>query len=162
MAVMWGHHPALGEAFLDENCTIDLGYRKMHTQKDAAFERQRFAPNSVFDWPLAKSANGEMIDVSKMPPRENNTADILYFSEADAAWYAVTNQDKGVGFGMVWDIKAFPYLWMWQVCHGSYEYPWYGRTYNMALEPGDQSARTGDRIRQSKTKLHYWSTQVSG
>ena len=59
----------------------------------------------------------------------------MYFSEADAAWYAVTNQDKGVGFGMVWDIKVFPYLWMWQVCHGSYEYPWYGRTYNMALEP---------------------------
>ena len=33
MAVMWGHHPALSEVFLDEYCTIDMGYRKMHTQK---------------------------------------------------------------------------------------------------------------------------------
>ncbi len=134
MAVMWGHHPALSEAFLDEHCTIDLGYRKMHTQKEISFERQRFAPNSVFDWPMAESANGKMIDVSKMPARESNTADILYFTDPDEAWYAVTNQSLDVGFGMVWDIKAFPYLWMWQVCHGSYDYPWYGRTYNMALE----------------------------
>ncbi len=135
MAVMWGHHPALGGAFLDEHCTIDLGYRKMHTQKVRSFEQQRFAPNSVFDWPMAESASGAMIDVSKMPPPENNTADILYFTEADEAWYAVTNQSREVGFGLVWDIKDFPYLWMWQICHGSYEYPWYGRTYNMALEP---------------------------
>ena len=142
MALMWGHHPALSEAFLDENCTIDLSYRKMHTQKELSFERQRFAPNSAFDWPMAKSVTGEMVDVSKMPSRESNTADILYFTEPDEAWYAVTNQRLGVGFGMVWDVKAFPYLWMWQVCHGSFAYPWYGRTYNMALEivtsPPDQ------------------------
>jgi hypothetical protein len=134
MAVMWGHHPALSEAFLDEYCTIDHGYRKMHTQKELSFERQRFAPDSVFDWPLAESLGGQIVDVSSMPPRDSNSADILYFSEPQDAWYAVTNQRLSTGFGMVWDIKAFPYLWMWQVCHGSYSYPWYGRTYNMALE----------------------------
>ena len=134
IAVMWGHHPALSEAFLDEHCTIDLGYRKMCTPEVLNFEQQRFAPNSVFDWPMAQSATGEMVDVSQMPSRENDTADVLYFTEPDEAWYAVTNQHLKVGFGMRWDIKAFPYLWMWQVCHGSYGYPWYGRTYNMALE----------------------------
>jgi hypothetical protein len=134
IAVMWGHHPALSEAFLDENCTIDVGYRKFHTQRELSFDRQRFAPNSEFVWPMAESVTGEMIDVSKIPSRESNTADILYFTEPRDAWYAVTNQRLGVGFGMVWDINVFPYLWMWQVCHGSYGYPWYGRTYNMALE----------------------------
>ena len=134
MAVMWGHHPALSEAFLDENCTIDLSYRRMHTQRERSFERQRFAPNSDFLWPTAQSLAGDMVDVSKMPSRESNSADILYFTDPEDAWYAVTNQRLGIGFGMVWDIKAFPYLWMWQVCRGSYDYPWYGRTYNMALE----------------------------
>jgi hypothetical protein len=75
-----------------------------------------------------------MVDVSKMPSPESETADVLYFTEPEEAWYGVTNQRLEVGFGMVWDLKTFPYLWMWQVCHGSYGYPWYGRTYNMALE----------------------------
>ena len=134
MALMWAHHPTLGGPFLDENCTIDVSYRKMHTQKVRSFERQRLEPNSVFDWPMAKSENGEIVDMSKMPSRESQTADVLFFTEPDGAWYAVTNQRLQLGFGMVWDIKAFPYLLMWQVCHGSYDYPWYGRTYNMALE----------------------------
>jgi hypothetical protein len=134
MAVMWGHHPALGEAFLDENCTIDHGYRKSHTQKVLSFERQRLAVDCEHDWPLAQSISGEMIDMSKMPAPESDTADLLYFTEPESAWYGVTNQHLGLGFGMIWDIKTFPYLWMWQVCGGSYGYPWYGRTYNMALE----------------------------
>ena len=106
----------------------------MHTQKELSFENQRFAPNSEFSWPMAESVKGELIDVSKMPSRESDTADMLYFTDPDDAWYAVTNQRLGIGFGMVWDVKAFPCLWMWQVCRGSYGYPWYGRTYNMALE----------------------------
>jgi hypothetical protein len=41
----------------------------------------------------------------------------------------------GVGFGMAWDNDLFKYLWMWQVYGGHDDYPWYGRTYNCALEP---------------------------
>ena len=134
MAMMWGHHPALGGSFLDEHCTIDTGYRRIHTPKVRSFERQRFEPNSDFDWPMAMSVTGEMVDVSKMPSRDSQTADVMYFTEPEGAWFAVTNQRLRVGFGMIWDIKTFPYLWLWQVCHGSYDYPWYGRTYNMALE----------------------------
>jgi hypothetical protein len=134
MALMWGHHPALGVAFLDEHCTIDHGYRKFRTQKFLSFERQRFAVNTEFDWPVAESVTGEQVDVSRMPSPENNTADVLYFTGPEEAWYGVTNQRLGAGFGMVWDSKTFPYLWMWQVCGGSYGYPWYGRTYNLALE----------------------------
>ena len=29
----------------------------------------------------------------------------------------------------------FPYVWFWQVFGGGAGYPWYGRTYNCALEP---------------------------
>jgi hypothetical protein len=134
MALMWGHHPALGESFLDEYCTIDTGYRRVHTLKEKSFERQRFEPDIHFDWPLGKSITGEMVDLSIMPSRQSQIADMLYLTEPEAAWYAVTNQRLRLGFGMVWNIKTFPYVWIWQVCQGSYDYPWYGRTYNMALE----------------------------
>ena len=40
-----------------------------------------------------------------------------------------------MGFGLVWPKEVFPYVWFWQVYHGSLGHPWYGRTYNIALEP---------------------------
>ena len=49
--------------------------------------------------------------------------------------YKGTNQNLGVGIGMAWDKDLFKYLWMWQVYGGHDDYPWYGRTYNCALEP---------------------------
>jgi hypothetical protein len=36
---------------------------------------------------------------------------------------------------MAWDITLFKCLWMWQVYGGHNDYPWYGQTYNCALEP---------------------------
>jgi hypothetical protein len=135
MALMWGHHPTLGEAFLDEHCVIDTDARRVLVHPKLSFERQRFEPGDEFDWPVGRSRSGEMIDVSRVPAPENNTADMLYLFDFDRGWYAVTNQRLGLGFGMTWPKSVFPYLWFWQVCRGSYGYPWYGRTYNMSLEP---------------------------
>jgi len=36
---------------------------------------------------------------------------------------------------MAWPLEVFPALWFWQVYGGAYIPPWYGRTYNIALEP---------------------------
>ena len=36
---------------------------------------------------------------------------------------------------MVWPAETFQALWFWQVYGGALGQPWYGRTYNIALEP---------------------------
>ena len=61
--------------------------------------------------------------------------DVVFFKELSEGWYGLTNREQGVGFGMAWDHELFKYLWMWQVYGGHDDYPWYGRTYNCALEP---------------------------
>ena len=40
-----------------------------------------------------------------------------------------------LGFGLAWDPRVFRYIWIWQALGGGIGYPWYGRTYNMGLEP---------------------------
>ena len=50
-------------------------------------------------------------------------------------WYAVTNQKTGLGWGVVYPKDLFRYLWFWQSIGGGYGYPWWGRTYNIGLEP---------------------------
>ena len=50
-------------------------------------------------------------------------------------WYAITDKEKGVGLGVSYPSDIFPYLWYWQSFGGGFGYPWYGRTYNLGLEP---------------------------
>ena len=76
------------------------------------------------------------MDFSNVPGEDADTADMIYITGfPERAWYRVHNETKNISYGMSWDGKLFPYMWMWQVCGGSYGYPWYGRTYNLALEP---------------------------
>nr|BAJ46972.1 hypothetical protein HGMM_F40C01C13 [Candidatus Caldarchaeum subterraneum] len=39
-----------------------------------------------------------------------------------------------MGFEMIWDVSIFRYLWFWQN-YNTPDYPWYGRAWNIALEP---------------------------
>jgi hypothetical protein len=57
------------------------------------------------------------------------------FKNQKEGWYAVTNPDRGVGFGLAYPVDTFKYLWYWQVFGGGSGYPWYGRSYNVGLEP---------------------------
>jgi hypothetical protein len=47
----------------------------------------------------------------------------------------VTNANRQIGFGLAWDPSVFKYIWLWQALGGGLGYPWYGRTYNVGIEP---------------------------
>ena len=144
MDFMWGHHPSFGEAFLDEHCTIDTGARRVHNMPgELFFSTQRFEPGVEFAWPVGQSRSGEMVDVSLVPPADNNTADMLYLSDCEEGWFAITNQRLSLGFGMVFPKDVFRYIWLWQVCQGWYELPLYGRSHVMALEPFTSKPNAG-------------------
>jgi hypothetical protein len=64
-----------------------------------------------------------------------DTSDTLFLDHLQEGWYAVTNPQRQVSFAMAWPLDVFPALWFWQVYGGAYSPPWYGRTYNIALEP---------------------------
>jgi hypothetical protein len=61
--------------------------------------------------------------------------DTVFLSELAGGWYAVTNTARQVGFAMTWPAEIFGAIWFWQVYGGALGQPWYGRTYNIALEP---------------------------
>lgn len=132
--VMWGHHPAFGVPFLDESCVVQAPAKKV--------EVLTFHPNGLwstedeYDFPMVKNRRtGALQDITRVLPKSTKSVDVVFFKELSAGWYGITNQNQGVGFGMAWDHTLFKYLWMWQVYGGHDDYPWYGRTYNCALEP---------------------------
>jgi hypothetical protein len=133
-AVMWGHHPAFGPPFLDESCAV----RVEATAIDVLdFHRNGlWQPGEGYPFPNAPNRrSGEAEDVRRVRPRATRSVDVIRFTGLDDGFYALTSERLAVGIGMAWDAEVFPNLWMWQAYGGHDDYPWYGRTYNCALEP---------------------------
>ena len=133
-SIMWGHHPAFGAPFLDDSCRVDAPAGEA--------EVLSFHPNGLWEpgggyaFPQVKNRrSGALQDVRQVLPKETHSVDVLIFKGLREGWYGLTNARRQVGFGMAWDPALFKYLWMWQVYGGHNDYPWYGRTYNCALEP---------------------------
>lgn len=133
-AVMWGHHPAFGAPFLDESCVVHTPARQVEVL--AYHQNGLWQPGGDYAFPLVPNRRtGEAQDITRVLPKATTSVDVVFFKELAEGWYGLTNQNQGVGFGMAWDNDLFKYLWMWQVYGGHTDYPWYGRTYNCALEP---------------------------
>ena len=131
--IVWGHHPAFGPPFLDDSCVVDLpGARVITTDVQP---NHRYQPGEGYQWPYVPGRDGQLIDMSMIPPPEVRTHDTVFLSDLEAGWYALTNRQRGVGFGMAWPTDVFSAIWFWQVYGGAWGSPWFGRTYNIALEP---------------------------
>jgi len=133
-AIMWGHHPALGTPFLNDKCVVQIPAKKVEVL--AYHKNGLWEPGGDYEFPMVLNRRaGRLQDITHVLPKSTGSVDVIFFKELAEGWYAVTNQESGVGFGMAWDKSVFKYLWMWQVYGGHDDYPWYGRTYNLALEP---------------------------
>jgi hypothetical protein len=134
-SMMWGHHPAYGKPFLNDQCWIDLpaGASGLTYQTDFS-GNSPFECNMEFPWPMAPDKQGKLVDVSRPMPPDRKTAYNIYIKDLREAWYAITNPALGLGIGMSWDLRVFPYMLIWNVYRGFYSSPFFGRTYNIALE----------------------------
>jgi hypothetical protein len=134
MEFMWAHHPSFGWPFLDEHCEIRLPRCEIVTLGGEIPPTSRLVEQGS-EWPIAKGKNGSAVDLSRMPPPEQKAHDLAFLRGFDEGFYEILNRPRGLGFRMRWPLQTFPFLWYWQVTRGAFGYPWYGTTYNLALEP---------------------------
>jgi len=132
---VWGQHIALGAPFLSEDCVIDLPGGKLITHPQGYHPNNQLKAGYEGPWPMAPGRDGGQIDLSRIPPKSLRRYDMAYITDMPDGWYAITNQKLGVGFAVHWPKEVFKYLWFWQSLGGGFGYPWYGRTYNIGLEP---------------------------
>jgi galactose mutarotase-like enzyme len=134
MEFMWAHHPAFGWPFLEEGCRINLPSCEVVVLGSEAPSTSRLVEQQS-EWPHVKGKNGTTVDLSQMPGPEAKAHDLAFLRGFAEGRYSITNPMSGLSFRLSWQNKIFPYLWYWQVTRGAFGYPWYGTTYNLALEP---------------------------
>lgn len=136
--LMWTHHPTFGGVFLDDSTVIDVpGNNIKFILKPENEGKYDEIKDETIKWPIFCGYSGKKIDFSKSPTVEAKAQSIdeVCLGNLEEGWYAVTNLGKKVGFGMRWDSKIFPYIWIWRMYGKGYKgSPWWGRVYCMALE----------------------------
>lgn len=132
----WLQHPSFGEPFLAPGCKIRLPQGSRTKNVEAINPRGRVA-GGEFGWPEVSAkrdkGGGGTIDLSVVPTRDV-VAEETTFIRVNEGWYDLTNPVLGLRVGMRWDASVFPWLWFWQN-YGTPDYPYYGRAWNVALEP---------------------------
>ena len=133
---MWGHHISFGNSFLDEFSTIeiDASTRAIPHPEAISSVGRRVGITEEFKWPIAIGESGDTIDFSRIPKRKTKS-EILYLHGFQDATYIVKSPTSGLVAKVSWDRTYFPYLWFWQEFGGANEYPWFGKHFNIGLEP---------------------------
>jgi hypothetical protein len=140
---MWGHHPVVGAPFLNESCRIAAPDCTVEVFGPEDGPDHRMGLYQTGRWPVIQDREGNPLDLRAVPPRAGRTMDNCYCYGFDQGWMAVTNTNRQVGFGLAWDASVFKYIWLWQALGGGLGYPWYGRTYNLGIEPWSSYPCTG-------------------
>jgi len=132
---MWGHHITFGSPFLTPGSQIRLpeGITVTPHPDDVAPGGRRVSGTSPFPWPRDPQ-NGTDLSIV---PDHGTSSDVVYLSgfREGEAWYEVVQTESGICSRVEWDSNLMPFLWFWQEFGGSTGYPWYGRNYNVGLEP---------------------------
>ena len=136
--LMWTHHPTFGGVFLDDSVIINIPKNKIKyiltPENESKYDEIK---NSKVKWPKFNGYKGKIVDFSKSPTivGDEGCLDEICLELVDDSWYAITNTNRKVGFGIRWDKKIFPYLWIWRMYgKGCKVAPWWGRVSCMALE----------------------------
>ena len=132
---VWGEHIALGPPFLGPDCVIDLPGGTLINHPKQHHPNATLQLGARTAWPMTKDQQGNPVDLSRIPPKESRRYDMSYIADMPDGWYAITNQRLGVGFGVRWPTNIYKFLWYWQAFGGGFGYPFWGRTYNVGLEP---------------------------
>jgi len=152
MDFMWGHHPAFGKPFLSSDCFIKLSGCKIKVVPGDGKSLTNLKQTEGV-WPYVEGVDGNKVDISRVPSEKDNVSDVIFLTDLKEGKYEIVNEKKKLGFFFEFPLSVFRCLWFWRIAKGSYDYPWYGRNYNIALEPFsslpnlEEAVKRGDQLK---------------
>jgi hypothetical protein len=146
--VMWVQHPGFGAPFIDEHCYLDFGGHALVS--DAEAPGTALDPDTTYDVSPGRTRPAGDRDLRSVPAPHDATSAFGCLTDFDSGWFSIASPTAGFGIRIDWDSSVFPYAWFWQECHASFDYPWFGKAYVVAIEPanivpGEPSAGRADR-----------------
>jgi hypothetical protein len=135
LPVAWLQHPTWGGPLLDGARLITPARTVRVFKADEPGDMQ-LESGYHGQWPhVPERASGRMRDCSVVPPAGTGLDHSVQLTDFDAGWGCVWNGGRGLGFGIEWDLKTFPYAWSWNCAGGGSRYPLWGEGHIITLQP---------------------------
>jgi galactose mutarotase-like enzyme len=133
--VMWVEHPVFGAAFIDEHSQLTCDARTFLSDKD---DPGTLLSAGVLSPPAqARAAAGGSLDLHALPSHDESRKVFGALTGFTAGSYEISSPTAGFGIRLQWDREQFPHAWLWQECHATMAFPWFGRAYAVAVEPAN-------------------------
>jgi hypothetical protein len=129
----WLQHIALGEPLISPDARLDVPCETVLADPNQPPNAQLPA-GVTFDWPTC-DIGSETVDLQEFPPKEERIHDIAALTDLEAGRYTVTNPAIDLGVSVRFPEELFEYLWYWRALGGFEDAPFFGRNYNVGLEP---------------------------
>ncbi|MFC7250719.1 aldose 1-epimerase [Halomicroarcula sp. GCM10025324] len=130
----WLQHIALGEPLVDPDAHLDVPCETVLVDPDQTTDTARLPPGETYDWPVCETPDGP-VDLRAFPPREERVHDLVALADLREGRYTVSNPAIDLGVTVRFPESLYEYLWYWQPLGGFEEAPFFGRNYNVGLEP---------------------------
>ncbi|MDR9431802.1 MAG: aldose 1-epimerase [Natronomonas sp.] len=130
----WLQHIALGEPLVGPTATLDVPCETVLVDPDQTTEHARLSPGETYDWPFCETPEGA-VDLREFPPHAERVHDLVALADFSEGRYSVSNPDLDLGVTVNFPESLYKYLWYWQPFGGFDEAPFFGRNYNVGLEP---------------------------
>lgn len=127
----WVQHVALGEPLVAPEATLDVPCRVVRTDPDHVHANARLPTDHRFEWPTWD----DDVDLRTFPDRTEPIFDLAAFCELTEGRYTVTNETLDLGVTVHFDESIYEYVWYWGAFGGHDGSPFFGRNYNVGLEP---------------------------
>jgi len=118
---------------------LDIPARHGMIEATDPWNTLRFNPGTEYEWPYAETPSGDRVDFRIMPRAEAGVTDFHYLPNVSSGWFAVTDADAQVGFGMLFPTDVLPHLSLfrsvggWRGLHLVSVEPSVGYPYDLAI-----------------------------
>ena len=135
---MWGFHPAIGAPVLGSHTRLHCDARRLRVHDEPFGVRHHLPAGGVHAWPLADGQDRSLLSAPDDP-----SADLWYLDDFTDGWCVLENPELDILVTLCWELERFPYLWVWQECHDSSGYPWFGEHHMVGIEPWSSYPASG-------------------
>jgi hypothetical protein len=118
---------------------LDIPARHGIIEATDPWNTQKFSRGTEYEWPHATTPAGNRVDFRTMPPEGSGITDFQYLPNVSSGWFAVTDSDAQVGFGMVFPTDVLPHISLfrsaggWRGLHLVSVEPSVGYPYDLAI-----------------------------
>ena len=113
----------------------------------------RFEEGKKFKWPKLIDKHSHNVDGRKILVKEAKSHDAIYIYNFKEGKYKIINKKSKLFFSMKGDKNIFDSVWFWQIFGGGSDYPDYGRSYLIAIEPWIGYPNYGEKAFKEKRTL---------